>query len=847
VTSRFAGTAAATETAAGLDAPWRDLLFGADGGVRDPDEPSQALLATADVLVEGLRAHAATLPERARLHWLEQTLGIARLPVVPDEVVVVATADPAPVPPVLASGTELRAAKAGGVPERTYVTTDSLTVLGATLAGVQGYVAAGSTDRAHLLLPGVGRFDAFDGAAAAHVMDLVTDEIAFSGGNATVTLTFAGGGDVAALAAARWAYSRKDGLAHTTPEVTAPGTLTMTLRGRCEPYAGDGDPRTFLRATFTGAEATAALYGFSYTGVEVSVRRTGVEPDAAYYNDGALDVTKEFEPFGPVPRRGDALYVRSDEAFAKELSSLSISIDRPGLPAAGRSAPRPLGFTLPGPTLSWQRRTSSRWTEFASVTSLRGPEPAADLSGGPASLESEVSGTPGRYVRLVIADGDFGWNAYLARVGRFAEEAASPTANPSASDLAQPDPPAVTRLTLTYTTKAVPVTDVRTRNAFAARALPTTGIRRPFFQPVRDAGTVTFGFDVARRHLGSVLSWYAHVEQAPACASAGREHAAHWEYWNDAGGWAPVDTLDGTRGLRQSGLVRLVTPADWREGCLDASAATGRWLRLVTTTPDFVGALLDVQVDAVTARWAGGAGDPLVPLVREQVKGLRTPVAGVKVTNPVAGTPGRAVEGDEAYRTRAGAVVRHRDRGIQAWDYETLVTSEFPEVAVVRCLPHTGADGCAEPGSVGLVVLPRSRERMPYPSVALADRITRSLAPRVPVHAKVVVLCPEYVAVRFRARIVLRRGVASAEARVRILDAVENELHPLSGEEGAPFGRALYPSSLVAFLERLPDVDHVTAFALLAPNTTGDVVAVDACRGLVASGGGHELALTETL
>ena len=843
MTARFSGTAAATERVAGHDATWRDLLFGADGRPRDPSEPSQALLATADTLVDGLRAHFATLPERARLHWLDETLGIARLPVVPDEVVVVATSDPAPVPPVLARGTELRAAKAGTVPERTYVTTDSLTVLGATLAGVCGYLAEGGDDVAARRVTDDAPFAPFEGDPAIHRMDLVTDEIAFKGGNATVTLRFAGA-DVRALAGATWCYSRKDGLGTATPVATARDTLTMTLVGSCEPYEGDGDPRTFLRVTFPGDEGSAARYAFSFTGVDVSMTRSGVRADAAYYNDGTLDVSKEFQPFGPVPRQGDALYVRSDEAFAKRLSSLEISLERPGTTGFVRPNARVVtGWSTPELRLSWQHRTATRWTEFDAVGALRGPDPV-DLSGGPVSVETEVSGTPGRYVRLVLAEGDFGWETYLARVARFAAEAAS-SGTPSAADLAQPVPPSLTGISITHTTKAAPVTDVRTLNAFAVGALPTTGVRRPFFQPVRDAGTVTFGFVVAAQHLGSVLSWYAHVEQAPACESAGQEHVAHWEYWN--GAWVSVDTLDGTRGLRQSGLVRLVTPLDWREGCADTGADTGRWLRLRTTTPGFVGALLDVQVDAVTARWAGGAGDPLVPLVREQVKGLRTPVAGVKVTNPVAGTPGRAAEGDEGYRRRAGAVVRHRNRGIQAWDYETLVTSEFPEVAVARCLPHTDADGCSAPGCVGLVVLPRSAERMPYPSVALAERIADSLRPRVPVHANVVVLCPEYVPIRFRAEIVLRRGVASAEARVRILEAVERELHPLSGEEGAPFGRALYPSSLVAFLERLGDVDHVTSFALLAPHTTGDVVAVDPCRGLIASGGDHQLALRETL
>ena len=44
-------------------------------------------------------------------------------------------------------------------------------------------------------------------------------------------------------------------------------------------------------------------------------------PQTAYYNDGAVDITKEFQPFGAVAKRGDAFYLRWDEAFGKRCRS----------------------------------------------------------------------------------------------------------------------------------------------------------------------------------------------------------------------------------------------------------------------------------------------------------------------------------------------------------------------------------------------------------------------------------------------------------------------------------------------------------------------------------------------
>lgn len=878
--SRFAATAAAAEPVAGLDVTWRQLLFDDDGALAAPDDPAQALLAATDGLLTGLREHTATLPERARLHWLEHTLGIPRLPGLPDEVVAVATADPSPVPPVLPRGTALRAARGGDVPERTYLTTDALTVLGARVTGVHGYRADGDTDRTHVWT-GTRPFAPFEGPPALHVLDVVTDVVAFAGGDGTATLRCSTAA-APVLAAASWQYSTPDGLRTTTPTRSG-DTLVLQLRGGCGPHdLGGGELRTFLRATFLGDALPAAALDTAFTTLEVSLTRADVAPDAAFAGAGKVDVSVPFQPFGPVPRRGDVFSVRCDEAFGKQLASLTVELETPaatggsggrsgdaggGTPrAAGSGAGSPLlgrpadtvgtavskaGTVVvgvrdgpPAPRLEWQRRSAGRWVRLDDVPRLEGLRTSSGAS-GPLSQADDPR--TGHVLRLVLVQGDLGWSAHLRRVARFAAAAADPERTPDPADLAQPEPPTVTAVRIGYTTAPLPVTDLRTRNGPAVRSLPTTGIRRPFTQLVADAGAVLVGLDVAAAHLGSVLSCFVELTQAPACGSAGREHDASWECWTTAGAWRRVDVLDGTRGLRQSGLVRIVTPGDWADGCPDAGAPTGRWLRLVTTTPQHVGALLSLHADAVAARWAGGSGDPLVPLVPGQVKGLRTPVRGVRVTNPVAGTVGRAPEPDAGYRARASEVVRTRGRALQAWDYERLVEAHFPEVAVVRCLPHTDADGCSEPGAVGLVVLPRSPARTPFPSVGLADRIVAVLRPLAPLHARVVVLCPDYVPVRLRAQVLLRRDVAAAEARVRVLAALERELHPLSGVEGAPFGRALYPSSLVAFLERLPDVDHVEDFALLAPHTTGDVVPVDACRGLIASGGDHQLALRETL
>ncbi|MGA5761798.1 baseplate J/gp47 family protein [Nonomuraea bangladeshensis] len=868
IVAELARTVAAATPVPGLPfgggaAPtWADTLFAGDA-LADPAEPSQALLAIAAELQEGLAEHLATASGRAKLAWLTDALGIARRPMRPDEVVAVVTLSPARPSGavVLPGGTELRGGKTAAGTERTYVSTDTLTAHSTGLLAVHGvYAKPGGLDFAadrDLALP----FAPFAGDPAEHYADIVTDAIAYTGGAATVTLTFPGR-DATRLTGLHWQWSTPDGLLEALPgAVTYTGSqVRLYLAGGCGPMDVDGETRTFLRASFRGDSPHPPAYTFETGEIRVVVERSGLLPDGGFHGGGEVDVSREFQPFGPTPRRGDGFYLRSDEAFGKPLDRLMLTfalVDETTHAMYTVDSARSVAASAPEPRVLWQRRTGGAWTTFHSGSRvLSGQQIARSGAAGPLSEKAVVAGVPGHFVRLLLAGGDFGWEDYLGRVARFAESVANqdPVA---AGTLIPPTPPTVSSVTIGYRTAAVTVTDLRTVNGHATRRYELPGpVVRPFEQPLDtahgEAGTVSFGFTLPRPSPGAGLSWYARIGQAAACSSAGRTHDAVWEYWSAGATWRALPVLDGTAGLRQSGLVRFVMPSDWDEGCPDESAATGRWVRLRTATPGFVGELLAVRTDAVTARYRSALADPaldatsLTPLAAGELKGMRTPVPGVKVGNPDPGVPGRATEDDAAYLPRAAAVVRHRNRAIQPWDYEALVTEEFPEVAAVRCLPHTGPDGCAEPGSVGLVVVPHAPERLPYPSVTLAARVADRLAPVLPPHARLSVLCPEYAEVRVHADVRLRPGVAAAEAAETLTAALEERLHP-GGRGSSGFGRSLYPSSLVVFLEERPEVDHLAEFRLLPPYDGAARVSVDPCRGLVASGGDHELVLREAL
>lgn len=868
---------------------WASLLF--DGDELAPaGEPSRALLAGLVELHVGLAAHLNTVPGRFLAEWLRERLGIATLPAVPDRVVVAATADPARAPVAVPAGSLLRAKDSDGV-DRRYATTESLTVHGIEMIDVRAYRAgsgtAGIVDTAVSRGEGDQPFVPFPTAPpAVHAFAVVSDLLAFEGGDMVVRLTFTGG-DARLLDGATWEYPSPEGPSTAERLRSSTTEIDLGLSVGCVPGDALGAPARYLRASFPGGVPASAL-SFSFTAMSIRVlHRPALAPDGGFYNDGRLDVTKEFQPFGPAARRGDAFYVRSDEAFTKPLNRLVVRLQLLGptgsvravvygdLPAWKVDAAHAYGDSIRDrigtgerevldelldlfesethPRIDWQHYDGTSWQplgttegELATFAWTGG-----GVGTGPLSEPFDLGGE-GRFVRAFLAEGDFGWTDYLERVASFAAAAAG-SGTPNASDLIPPDPPIVSSITLEYATRDVDAETVSV-DGWAMRRRGGGVPHFPFAVPLDvsggDAGMVAFGLRLGPAALGTSVSLYLDVESAAACGSDGPS-SLRWEYWTGAEGWLPLDVADGTLGLRQAGVIRFVAPVDWAEGSEDVSALEGRWFRAVTDAPGRVGTLLSIVPDAVEAvhRATETSGAFATPLEPKQVKGLLVPVPGIKkLTNDLAGIAGRAAEelDSPGYLQRAAGVARHRGRSIQIWDYEELVRVGFPEIAVVRCLPHTNAAGESEPGSVGLVVIPRSHDPMPLPSVSLAERIRRHLAPALPVHARPTVLCPLYVPVTVSAEIVLVPGAPAVDARRRITDQLERFLHP-TAHDPVRFGRELFASSIAAFLESLGDVDHLESFVLAGPDGPAERVTVNACRGLVASSGAHALVLEEQL
>jgi len=213
------------------------------------------------------------------------------------------------------------------------------------------------------------------------------------------------------------------------------------------------------------------------------------------------------------------------------------------------------------------------------------------------------------------------------------------------------------------------------------------------------------------------------------------------------------------------------------------------------------------NVRAAQYQTGGGPQGNRPPGSITQLKSAVPYVDGVINWEPSGG--GSAPETLEAVKTRGPKILRHRDRAVALADFEDLAFQVSSEVARVKAVP---AHGSPEAGRVGLLVVPRSTELQPIPSLELLSRVQDYLAVRLAPTVELWVAGPDWLRVTVMAEVVPVSLEAATDVQVAVLAALVTFLHPLTGGldgQGWAFGRKPYQSDLYALVEGIPGVDHV--------------------------------------
>lgn len=630
----------------------------------------------------------------------------------------------------------------------------------------------------------------------------------------------------------------------TMTDTTPCAQLSFTLPGDAPPitnFNSDVHGGNFnaavpvLKVYIKNEEGTAAypydaLKDLTVTKIEVEVKVglnnsdgiiTGGLKNLMLSNDtGVLDPSKPFLPFGPLPKKNNALIIGNEELFKKKNAHFRLQFEWTNMPTHYWH----IDFETPD---SWAAEGSDLYPKVSTKYLARGTWKDL-ISGGtdifnenatviqfPASLQSlsannnevavayendyhayDIKSVKG-FIKLQL-NGDFGHELYQKTLTEYLIDQAkrNPTGIPG--EPTAPYTPTIQSISLHYKASAISEVSSTSESVFRDRALN-------FFH--------LYPFGEAEQHNYSsgsasiyVLPQFRHNENNVLEDSVGEfyigvlnllpqqsvnilfqvlegssdpliekpdEHV-FWSYLSN-NEWKPFEQQnfsDATRQLVQSGIITFIIPEDAtvEHTLLPAGYI---WLRAsVAESAEAVCKLLAIAAQAavVSFRPNNNAADFLnAALPAGSVSKLKNPEAAVKkVEQPFASFGGRGKEGAHQFYIRVSERLRHKSRAITIWDYEHLILEHFPQIHKVKCLNHTqiedGIYNEVAPGYVGIITVPSLVNRndanplRPYTSQNVLLEIEEYLKKKISCHVKVRVRNPQFEEVRLSFSVKLHEG-----------------------------------------------------------------------------------------
>jgi len=601
--------------------------------------------------------------------------------------------------------------------------------------------------------------------------------------------------------------------------------------------------------------------------LKTGVALQGAFPQAVFGNSDAADLTlaesaesagsfkTPIYPFGTRPRTFDVFYIGSNEIFSRKGENIVLTFDfHRGGSAAGSvflgevtevlvadAEPSTSAVLLSATTaatapelkLTWEYWNGNGWLVLQNLTDntdrflVSGQKTV--LFDCPADIAVvAVNGQENLWIRVKISGGDYGSEVYV-NTGT----AAAPVFEANAANI---KPPIITKLTLSSSTPTDKMPFPRaclTYNnlEYSDRLTELREIGKTFlpFHLLPDVNNSLYlAFDV-KPQKGPVSLFIALKEQL---ANSGDPNPrVLWQYYNRDKGWQKLQVEDETKGLTRTGTVSFVFADGFHNTRLLGRAAW--WIRATVTQETAA----DIEITGLylNTAWAqetvgGESGN----VAGGAVKDLKSSIPFVdKAVNPLPAGGGSNSEALNETLMRGPLTIRHRNRAVTCEDYENLASASSRAVARSRCLPNISISPYGQsrsPGTINVIVVPRSTDAKPKLSLQLQETVETYLAARAPFvlvqQEKLKVLEPLYIEVSVTAVLNTLSPELITAVEALAADKLPAFLHPLSGGIdgcGWEMGRLPCLSDLYRLLEGIAGVDHVASLSMqtAVPQATG--------------------------
>lgn len=493
-------------------------------------------------------------------------------------------------------------------------------------------------------------------------------------------------------------------------------------------------------------------------GMDSAFNQKGLKNLLLSNDNGPLDASKPFMPFGSQPKIDSTFVIGNKEVFSKKHSQIKLNIEWAALPAqadikfdtsSSTEIPNVDAKFLTGKVwanttdlvtgntvisslnnISILDQTSKTVSLFSSTQTLPDKDTVAYAD---AYLPFDSNSSKG-FLQLRLKS-DFGYKLYLETLTAYLidQSKTSPTSTPAKPT--EPYTPLIQSLYLSYS--AYQNTDLTSTSSttFDEREIRFFHVY-PFGEAEQHAylskennntdpiyllpqfkhwGKDKDNITIAVYHCGEFYIGVENLEandavnilfQALEGSTDPRvpkpEDHIKWSYlannfWKD---FDDQQISDATLGLLQSGIISFAIPPDATNDNTLLPAGM-IWIRAgIETTAGAISKLLSVDAQATISTFQPNknADDFLnQPLPASTITKLKTPDAALKkIAQPYNSFGGRPKENEDHFYVRVSERLRHKARAITIWDYEHLVLEAFPEIYKVKCLNHTSV--CSSDG-----------------------------------------------------------------------------------------------------------------------------------------------------
>jgi hypothetical protein len=484
------------------------------------------------------------------------------------------------------------------------------------------------------------------------------------------------------------------------------------------------------------------------TSINISTQVLGAKQITVSTDNGAIDPSKPFMPFGATPHLGSAWTIANKEAFTKNLSNLTLLVEWDKIPAVGLDIYEDTNYPISDATGKLRHRIHQAEVSYLNAgiwvndqprglftgnelftsylypaTWLRNEEKYSQLPGTGAPTwqatydaiplpldqysptvfdsmtdENYSSTSISGFSRLTLAGDDFGYDDYLNAILNVTvvSKTTGPTTTQTLTRVQPPYTPVIKSLMLSYNS---------TENQNFAVGDAAFFYLQPFgFQQSSAPTTLLPAFtNKGELYIGlsgmtgnQTLSLLMQVSEGSGNPLESPPPVT-WSYLSTSNSWTSLDVntqiQDATNGLLQSGLVILTLPIDLG---LNAPLMGGAnaWVRAsVVNDVDAICNIISIQTQGILAAFTDYADSGVTfsaPIPSSTISKWVKGNPSVKtLAQPYSSFGGQGAETTTQFSTRVSERLRHKARAISIWDYEHLVLQQFPQLYKVKCLNHT--------------------------------------------------------------------------------------------------------------------------------------------------------------